>query len=112
MSRDNLTSTLRQRITIEELVKTPDGAGGFTTSWQSVATLWANVKFQSGFSRANEPFEQERLVTRKRAIATVRYQEGLDTTMRVISAGETYDITSINDPDGQKIRLKMVLVSE
>jgi SPP1 family predicted phage head-tail adaptor len=33
-----------KRITLQESVKTSDGAGGFKTSWVTRSTVWAEVK--------------------------------------------------------------------
>lgn len=35
---------LDQRVTIQELISTPDGAGGYLTKWSDVATVWAKVR--------------------------------------------------------------------
>ena len=35
--------TLNRRLTLEEPVETPDGAGGVTRSYQTLATLWAEL---------------------------------------------------------------------
>lgn len=48
MKRPNLN----RRLSLEEPVRTPDGAGGFTQSWQTLGELWAEVKHGSGRERA------------------------------------------------------------
>lgn len=40
--------TLSQRLMLEEAVQTPDGAGGYLTSWHTIGVLWANVDARSG----------------------------------------------------------------
>lgn len=39
---------LNRRLVLENPVTVPDGAGGFTTSWAALGTLWADVQPGSG----------------------------------------------------------------
>ncbi|MBE9476733.1 MAG: head-tail adaptor protein [Proteobacteria bacterium] len=39
---------LTRKLTLEQAVKTPDGAGGFVESWSVLGNLWANVDARSG----------------------------------------------------------------
>ena len=41
-------SDLRQRVLLESPTDTPDGLGGYTRSWSSVATVWAQVTPSQG----------------------------------------------------------------
>lgn len=43
---------LNRTLTLEEPVRVPDGAGGFTQTWQTLGTLWAEIKPGSGRERA------------------------------------------------------------
>lgn len=44
-------SDLRQRVLIEAPTDTPDGLGGYTRAWSSVATVWAQVTASQGDER-------------------------------------------------------------
>lgn len=39
-----MIGALRHRITLENPVRTDDGGGGGSVSWQPVATLWAAIR--------------------------------------------------------------------
>lgn len=39
---------LSRPMILEEAVATPDGAGGYTTSWTALGTLWVQVKPGAG----------------------------------------------------------------
>ena len=39
---------LRDRLVLEYAKHTPDGAGGHTTSWASLADVWADITTRSG----------------------------------------------------------------
>jgi len=41
---------LNKRLVIEDLVTTPDGAGGSDVSWVEFATIWAKVRSRHGKS--------------------------------------------------------------
>ncbi|GGH46084.1 head-tail adaptor protein [Frigidibacter albus] len=45
---------LNRALVLEEMQRLPDGAGGFTTSWTALGTLWASVVAGSGTERAGE----------------------------------------------------------
>ncbi len=42
---------LNRALTLETPVDTPDGAGGFTRSWQALGMLWANIVPRTGRAR-------------------------------------------------------------
>jgi SPP1 family predicted phage head-tail adaptor len=39
---------LRRRLTLEQLTRAPDGAGGVTDDWLTIATLWAAIHPRHG----------------------------------------------------------------
>lgn len=43
---------LNRKLVLEEPVRLADGAGGFTTSWQALGQIWAEVKPGTGRERA------------------------------------------------------------
>lgn len=45
---------LNRVLTLEQPVATPDGAGGFSTVWQAVGTLWAEISPGSGRDAGGE----------------------------------------------------------
>lgn len=45
---------LTRKLVLEAPERTPDGAGGFTTTWTVLGTLWAEVKPGTGRERAAE----------------------------------------------------------
>ncbi|MDR7125381.1 head-tail adaptor protein [Pseudotabrizicola sp. 4114] len=49
---------LNRLLTLEQSVSTPDGAGGFSTSWHAVGTLWAEVVPGTGRELGGEEVRQ------------------------------------------------------
>jgi SPP1 family predicted phage head-tail adaptor len=41
-------SDLDHRLVLEYARRTPDGAGGFTTTWASLADVWADIRPRGG----------------------------------------------------------------
>lgn len=45
---------LARRLILEEAVRAPDGAGGFSEHWQALGSLWAEVVPRTGRERGGE----------------------------------------------------------
>lgn len=43
-----------RRLVLEHVVRAPDGAGGFTETWEVLGTLWAEVRAGTGREAAGE----------------------------------------------------------
>lgn len=46
-----MTPILNRRVKLEERVSTPDGAGGFTSTWNQMGTMWASIESRRGGER-------------------------------------------------------------
>lgn len=77
----NLTRVLQ----LEAPQKTPDGAGGFTESWEVLGSLWAEVKPRTGRDRERE------------AVGTARVEYRI--TVRALPVGQ-----SARPAPGQRFR--------
>lgn len=84
---------LDRRITIEDLQKTPDGAGGYTENWVTLATVWAEKRKQSG----EEALRAGSVVPAETVIFRTRFRSDVTTEARIKHEGETYNITSIRE---------------
>ncbi len=45
---------LNRKLVLEEPQRVPDGAGGYTTSWVALGTLWAEIRAGTGREKATE----------------------------------------------------------
>lgn len=59
---------LNRALVLEGVVRTPDGAGGFTTTWTALGTLWAEVLPGSG----SDTLGEERMLSAVPCRITVR----------------------------------------
>jgi SPP1 family predicted phage head-tail adaptor len=82
---------LRHRITIEEKAQAPDGVGGFSETWQTFATVWAEVKPL----RARERFFAEKIESSITHLVKLRFRFGIDPEMRIMHGGRTLKILGI-----------------
>lgn len=93
-------ASLRHRVTLQAPVDTDDGAGGVTTAWSGVATLWAAIA-PSAPGSAGERIAAGRIEAAARLRLTIRHRADLTHAMRFALSGRVLAITGIADPDGR-----------
>lgn len=103
----SISSCLNKRIVIEESVSTPDGAGGFISSWVEFATVWAEIKPVS----TDEKFTSMQVKNTATHFITVRYIDNLKESMRINYNSRIFKIISIINPL-EKNRVLEVLAEE
>jgi SPP1 family predicted phage head-tail adaptor len=85
---------LRERVTVQQQVRTPNGQGGFSVAWSDVAaapTIWAEVTGLSGDEAITAAVE--RSVTRWRVI--IRKRTDITPAHRLVWNGVNLDVKSI-----------------
>ncbi|HEX3810019.1 MAG TPA: head-tail adaptor protein [Rhizomicrobium sp.] len=74
---------LNQRATLLARSMTPDGGGGFSESWNAIATLWVKLEAQSGSDAfgpdATEPRTRYRVTLRRNADVAAGQRLGIGT---------------------------------
>jgi SPP1 family predicted phage head-tail adaptor len=98
---------MRRRLLLEAPVSVPDGLGGATQSYKTVAALWAQVEWLSGGEhwRMGRP---EQIATCR---VTMRWRAGVDAGQRLRDGERIFDIRAVSDPDDGRRRL-VCLVAE
>ncbi len=94
----NTTSRLRHRVTLQQEIRIPDGAGGFSNSWQDMADLWAEINP----ANAKSLYGIEKLFAGKIQAEishkiTIRYRSGMSTSMRLLFDNRAFNIRAINN---------------
>jgi SPP1 family predicted phage head-tail adaptor len=84
---------LLHRVEIEEPLRTPDGYGGYTETWQNIATTWAKVEPAS----AKERYFADKIEHNVTHVITIRSLGLLDTSMRVVFRDRVFHIRGIRD---------------
>lgn len=62
--------SLRHRVMVQEVTRTPDDSGGFTESWATIATVWAHVRASAG----RESIERGAVTVTQRWVVTMRHR--------------------------------------
>jgi SPP1 family predicted phage head-tail adaptor len=89
---------LRQRMTLEAPVDTPDDSGAMTRSYAPLAQLWAKVTPLSGEAR----FVAEREEQAISSLALIRWRADVTSRMRLVAGARALLIHSVFDPDGRR----------
>ncbi|WP_069649642.1 phage head closure protein [Caloranaerobacter ferrireducens] len=97
---------LRDRVTIQNYVRIPDGYGGYTETWQDVATVWANIKPLRG----REFFQAQQIQSEVTHKITIRYTDAVNITSRIKYKNKTFEIKSIIDIDNRHRFLEIMCI--
>lgn len=85
---------LRHRIEIQQKTITQDAYGAPVITWTKFADVWASVEPLN----SREFFAAQSVQSEVSGKIILRYLYGITTKMRVVHAGEVYDITgALND---------------
>jgi SPP1 family predicted phage head-tail adaptor len=97
---------MNHRITLLQRTAGTDAVGQPVSTWADVATIWADVRFQSGAEVLRAGAE----VSIKRASVRIRARADVGSAWRVRYAGEEYDIKSTL-PDADRSFMFLVVES-
>jgi SPP1 family predicted phage head-tail adaptor len=98
---------LRRRLLLQAAVATPDGLGGTTQVYETVAAVWAQLEWIAGGERWRRG-RPEQVATHR---VTLRWRAGVDAGQRLRHGDRLFDIRAVADPDGGRRRL-VCLVQE
>jgi len=95
---------MRHRITIEQSVNTENESGGFTTSWDEVDIVWAEILP----IRADEKLRFGKVNAEISHKITIRYLANLTEDMRIDFGGRYFNIRSIINPQERNEYLEII----
>lgn len=98
---------LRHRVTIQQLTRTDDGAGGYTETWTAIATVWADVYPLKG----QERYDAQQVKANLSHRVTIRYRAGVEPSMRLQYGARTLNIEAVIDPE-ERHRELILMCSE
>ena len=93
---------LRHRVDLQSQVATVDEIGQPSTSWLTVATLWADVRYQNGL----ETLKAGSDVSLGQVSIRVRYTP-VNPGQRVVYGSTTFDIVSVQ-PDVRRAYIDLI----
>ena len=102
-----MLSTLNRRVTLEAQALAPDGGGGFTASWSTLATVWAAIEPISGADVFGPDASEARVKYR----IIIRRRTDVIAGMRVNANGTVFTIHSVMD-DGPQAQFLTLTTEE
>lgn len=105
---DDTFAEFAETFTIEQATNTPDGQGGFTTSWATFATISGFVTSDNG----QESIEDSRLKSSYRKNFQFEYLAGIDNAMRINFDSKIYNIRSIVTEQESTIWIRIIADEE
>jgi len=82
---------LKHKITIQELQRVPDGYGGYTETWNNVATAWAKIQPLKG----SERYQAQQVASELSHKITLRYLSGVKPSMRIVYGLRVFNIIAV-----------------
>ena len=93
MTRPPDIGALRERLALEQPVRSDDGGGGASISWTPIATVWAAVRTLSGDERLRHDQVSGRLTHE----VWIRHRAGVAPAMRFRDGARVYDLVAVVD---------------
>lgn len=87
----NTSSRLRQRLTLQQEVRTLDDGGGYVRSWQNIADLWAEIVPVTG----RETLSYGQIIGEVTHRITLRYRDGITAANRLVFESRIFNIRSV-----------------
>ena len=111
---DNTVSRLRHRLMLQQEVQTPDGAGGYTRSWQDIAALWAEIipltgSGSSACGSGKEAFFAGQIQSEISHRILLRYRSGITPAMRLVFESRAFNIRSVAETDEKRDTLQLLV---
>lgn len=97
---------LRHRIEIQSVTQTADGAGGYTESWATVATVWASIEPANG----REKWMAMQTETYMTHVIMCRYQSSITTAKRILFGARKFDIVEVLNIEERNAALKITAI--
>jgi SPP1 family predicted phage head-tail adaptor len=97
---------LRHRLTLETVNRAPDGGGGASETWTTVATVWAEITPAGG----TEAVDADALTGRVSHEIVFRYRPDVAPVMRLRSAARLFEIAAVIDVDERRRWLRCLCV--
>ena len=97
------TGELRDRVVIQENTTTPDTQGGRSSSWGTLATVWAHIRAAG----ARERTQTEAIGSMADWVITIRYRADVVPSMRLswdpyLGSAKTLQILGVQPLDGKR----------
>lgn len=89
---------MRHRFTLQQEIRSDDGGGGSTSSWQDVAEIWGALSGAGG----SEGMMADRISGSAKHRITIRWRSGVLPAMRFLLGAQHFHILAVLDMDGRR----------
>jgi SPP1 family predicted phage head-tail adaptor len=97
----------RHVVTIETPTVTPDGQGGFTTTWTPIGT--AHAEIQPATTASLERLGANTVAAQASHTMRMPWRTGITTQARVLFGTREFAVTGLSNPDERSIELMLVV---
>jgi SPP1 family predicted phage head-tail adaptor len=87
---------LDRLVTLQSLTPTTNITGEYVNGWTDFATVWGS-KQETPLVKSTEGFQAAQLTESLATVWQIRYRAGVNTRMRLVSEGLTYEIINIGE---------------
>jgi SPP1 family predicted phage head-tail adaptor len=98
---------LNQRVKIQYLNAGQDATGQPVQTWSDFATVWANVRYQTGIEAINT----DAVVSLAKASVRIRYRSDITAGMRVLHGTIAMDIKAVLPDETGKTHVDLACVA-
>lgn len=91
MRQKSTSSRLRHRLTLQQVLQTPDSVGGYTASWNDVAQLWAEILPLSG----REKLFAGKIQAQSTHRISIRYRNDISSSHRLVFESRIFNIRAV-----------------
>lgn len=95
---------LRTFVAIQQATETRTPGGAVTTTWATLASVWAGIYPRSG----RERFLAGKTVAEGDTSIYIRYRSDVTPRMRVLAGGVIYNIGAVLDTENRHIQLELI----
>jgi SPP1 family predicted phage head-tail adaptor len=98
---------LNRKVTIQAPIRAPDGAGGWATTWNSIATVAAQITPISGGEALRLGVERSTQFYK----VSIRFRSDVTSAHRLLFGAVALNIRTCSDPDGTREELAITAES-
>lgn len=98
---------LRHRITIQEPTITRNDRGAEVLAWSTLATVWAEVRSNTG---REQVINNNQEIASATHVVTIRHRDDVTPKMRLQWSGRTFGIESLVESDNRRRMLQLACI--
>lgn len=82
---------MRHKVEIQRRVRASDGAGGASSTWETIDKVWAQIVPKS----ASEGSKGDQIEGRKNYDLNIRYRDDINNSCRILYKGRVFNVTGV-----------------